>query len=378
MTIIEAEWSMALLAFLFVIASFGMWSENTAVGRNMSGIIVALVTAMFLANVGIIPNTAPVYDTIGSYIVPIAMPMLLFKANLRRIIPEAKGMLIAFLLGVIGTVLGAILGVWLLPLGSLAPDLAGIFSATYIGGGINVAAVAKALEVDSSLLLASVAADNVVGVTYLAMLAALPAFSFARRWLPPSSEKIVDLESVIPIEKQNENHLDILHLCFAFGLSFTIVTIGYGMATFINLDNYGILFVTAISVALANIFPTQMGKLKGHFEIGMLMMYLFFAIIGASTDILRMIDSAMVIVIYTVIVVTTHAIVIFGGSRFFKLDLAEVIIASNACAAGPTTAAALAAGKKWHHLVTPGLMCGVLGYVLANFIGITLATILSM
>ncbi len=61
-----------------------------------------------------------------------------------------------------------------------------------------------------------------------------------------------------------------------------------------------------------------------------------------------------------------------GVSRFFKLDLAEVIIASNACAGGPTTAAALAASKGWRSLVTPAVMCGVFGYVVANFVGVFL------
>jgi uncharacterized membrane protein len=47
--------------------------------------------------------------------VPMAIPMLLFKANLRRIIPETKGMLVAFLLGTVGTVCGAVIGFSLLP-----------------------------------------------------------------------------------------------------------------------------------------------------------------------------------------------------------------------------------------------------------------------
>jgi uncharacterized membrane protein len=47
--------------------------------------------------------------------VPMAIPMLLFKANLRRIIPETNGMLGAFLLGAVGTVCGAVIGFSLLP-----------------------------------------------------------------------------------------------------------------------------------------------------------------------------------------------------------------------------------------------------------------------
>jgi len=125
-------------------------------------------------------------------------------------------------------------------------------------------------------------------------------------------------------------------------------------------------------VAVANLFPKAMEVLEGDFEVGILMMYLFFVTVGASADIAAMVDSAMIIVLLVTIIVVVHMLVVFVGSRFFKLDLAEVIIASNACSAGPTTAAALAASKGWRSLVTPAVMCGVFGYVIANFVGVFL------
>ena len=64
---------------------------------------------------------------------------------------------------------------------------------------------------------------------------------------------------------------------------------------------------------------------------------------------------------------------IFGASRLFRLDLMEVVIASNACAAGPASAAALAAGKQRPDLVAPAVLLGVFGYAIANFIGVGIA-----
>ena len=245
----------------------------------------------------------------------------------------------AFLLGVLGTSIGTALGVWLLPLGEEAHNLAGIFSATYIGGSMNFVAVAETLQIDKALLTPSYAADNVVGVMYLAMLAGLPAVALARRWLPsPIIENVDDSE----IEIENTKviiPLNIMHLCILLGLSLIIVAVSNFMAARLGVDNYSILFITAIAVLIANLFPKQMDKLHGHFELGMLLMYLFFASVGASADIIQM-------------------------------------IASNACISGAATAAGLAAGKRWHHLVTPGLLCGIFGYVLANFIGVMIATYL--
>lgn len=72
-------------------------------------------------------------------------------ADLRKDIHETRGMLVAFSFGAPGTVLGTIVGVVELPLGNNVPALARMFSATYIGGPMNMVAVADVvLRVDSN------------------------------------------------------------------------------------------------------------------------------------------------------------------------------------------------------------------------------------
>ena len=372
------EWSFLLWAVMFGLVVFAFWAETTQLGRRVSGVIWALALAMLLSNIGLIPKSAPAYDIVWSWLIPLAIPLLLFKADLRRIIPETGGMFIAFLLGVTGTVIGTIIGVMILPLGDEAGKLAGIFSATYIGGSMNMAAVAEAVQIDSATLSASVAADNVIGVMYLGLLAIMPSMVLLRRWLPSAiidqAEQNEQLEVVHEAETSN---LNLLHISFALFLGLLICAAGNGLAKLAGVSSYSILFITGITVAIANIFPQQLRKLEGDFELGMLFMYLFFVIVGAGADVAMLLDSALLIGLFTVIIVVCHALSIFIGSRFFKLDLAEVIIASNACVGGPAPAVALAAGKRWTTLITPAVMMGVFGYVIANFIGVTMAAFFS-
>ena len=363
---------------MLAVASFGLWAETNRLGRTVSGVVVALGSAMILSNTGIIPRSAPAYDVVWTYMVPMAIPMLLFKANLRRIIPETRGMLVAFLLGAVGTVCGVLIGFSLLPLGEGGAAIAGTMAASYIGGSMNYAAVGEALEVESSLFLAGAAADNVIGVIYMASLALLPSLAFLRRWLPSpiieAAEQDIDLE----VEHKDETvNLNLLHISLSLLLSLTICAVSYLLAGWLDVSRFSILFITTITVIVANLFPKTMEVLEGDFEVGILMMYLFFVSVGASANIAAMLDSALMIVLFVIIIVVVHMAVIFVGSRFFKLDLAEVIIASNACAAGPTTAAALAASKGWRTLVTPAIMLGVFGYVIANFVGVFLGGWLS-
>jgi uncharacterized membrane protein len=99
------------------LAGFGFWAEqNTRIGRLMTGVIISMAAAMLLANLKIIPSQAPVYDTIFSNILPVSIPLLLFRANLRRALRTGGPILWAFGIGSLGVVLGVFLATALVPL----------------------------------------------------------------------------------------------------------------------------------------------------------------------------------------------------------------------------------------------------------------------
>ncbi len=377
--LISPDWDFALWAVLIGVAAFGFWADSTRLGKQLSGIGIMLVVVMLLGNFGVIPHTAPAYSVVWSYLVPAAVPLLLLKANLRRIIPETGPLLGAYFLGVAGTLIGAVIGLWVLPMGSVGPDLAGILSATYIGGSMNFAAVAEALEfTETTLLTAALAADNVVGTLHILVVVLIPSVAILRRWIPspivetseaPLHDEIAADDEVIPFNPA--------HICLALTISLTISAIGYGIAEVLGTPNYGILFITAITLLVANVFHRQLENLHGAFETGMLMMYIFFATIGAGADVGVMIDAGVMVFIYACFIIITHLIVIVLGAKLFKLDLAEIVIASLACIGGPVAPAAIAASRGWRKLVTPGIMVGILGYAIANFMGVGLATLLA-
>jgi uncharacterized membrane protein len=74
--------------------------------------------------------------------------------------------------------------------------------------------------------------------------------------------------------------------------------------------------------------------------------------------------------------VVVHLCLLVVIGTLMKLDLAEVLIASNACILGPAPAAALAASKGWQPLVAPGILVGMFGYAIATFIGVAVTAFL--
>lgn len=377
MTLISADNLFALTAVLVAGAAFAFWAETQRWGHQVSGPVWAIIFGLVLSNLGVVPAGAPVFSMVSDVLVPAAIPLLLFKADLRRIVAEAGPMLLAFFIGVAGATLGAVLGYYLLPLGAEAVQLAGVFTATYTGGSMNFVAVAKAVGFDgSSQYAAAMAADNLVGTPYLLVLVLIPAIAWVRRRFPSPIIDEAERKNATHSFEQDAGPLNLLHLTFALAFSFAICALGMEIASQLGVGRYGILFITAIAVAAANLIPTRMARLQGDFELGTVFMYLFFVTIGASANLLELAGEAMILVPYAMLIVACHLIVLMAGVKLLKIDLAEALVASNACIMGPATAAAIAAGQGWRNLVTPGLLVGVLGYVIANFLGVAVSELL--
>lgn len=367
----EQHW--ALWAILFLAAAFGLWAEKTKWSSKLSAVIVTILTTFLLSNLSIIPTDAPSYDVVWSYLVPIAIPLLLFKANLRRILKEAGPTLIAFAFGAVGTVLGTIIAFNLISLGDEGWKLAGIFCSTYIGGSMNFVASAEALQMNSGdILTAGVAADNLMMTIYFIILFALPSVKFLVKIFPTYHEDSKDDISLELSETKDNENIELLDMAKALAISISICAVGFAVADLIAIKGTSILIITALIVILATFFPKQLGAIKGADKIGILLMQVFFAAIGASANIIVVLKFGPILFVFAALILFIHLSFLLIAGKLFKLDLAEIVIASNANMGGPTTAAAMAVARKWRALVIPAILCGTLGYAVATFIGVAI------
>jgi uncharacterized membrane protein len=363
----------ALWAILFLAAAFGLWAEKTKWGSKLSAVIVTILATFLLSNLSIIPTDAPSYDVVWSYLVPIAIPLLLFKANLRKIIKEAGPTLIAFAFGAVGTVLGTIIAFNLIPLGDEGWKLAGIFCSTYIGGSMNFVASAEALQMNSgNILTAGVAADNLMMTIYFIILFALPSVKYFVKIFPTHHEDSKDDISLDVKEESDNNKIELLDMAKALAISISICTVGFAVADIIAIKGTGILIITALIIIVATSFPKQISAINGADKMGILLMQVFFAAIGASANVLVVLKFGPILFLFAALILFVHLMFLLVAGKIFKLDLAEIVIASNANMGGPTTAAAMAVARKWRALVIPAILCGTLGYAVATFIGVAI------
>jgi len=385
-SLIAADNTYALLTIFLGLAAFGFWSERTKIGQTLSGVILVILAGLALSNLRIIPFTAPFYDLVWGYAVSLAIPLLLFRADFRKILPEIGPMSVSFVIAVIGTVAGVMVGAYFIDMGPDGANIAATLGASWIGGSMNFAATSQALGMDDpSLLGAMAAADNVGGTLFLMLLVLLPTSAAVRRFLP---SKIIEASQHIDggaVEEEKAD-LNMVHLALFLSLSALCCFLGYGTAGLIggvgeeqqipwlaNFSRYGVLFVTIYALLIANLFSARIQPMQGDFPLGMLFMYVFFGVMGAGADVIAMVDRALPIFAFVGIMASVHLTIVLSAAKLLRLDLAEVILASNAVALGPATAAAQAAGQGWRPLVTPAVMLGVLGYATANFIGVLMA-----
>lgn len=252
-----------LWSIIVSIAAISIYLEQKYVlASKISGAIIALLVAMGLSNFGVIPLESPVYDSVWNYIVPMAVPLLLFKCNILQIYRESGRLLIMFLISSIGTVFGAIVGFSLLQ--KYIPQLnyiAGMMTASYIGGGVNFTAVANSFDVDQKLISATIVSDNLLMVLYFFILIIMPTIPLFNKIFRRDYENIVVND--VDIQKE-QKYVNIKDIAFSFALSLVIVTISFSLAGFISQRVSGLigvflgnkyLILTTITVLLATAFP---------------------------------------------------------------------------------------------------------------------------
>lgn len=359
---------------------------------KLSGAIIALVGAMLLSNTGVIPLDSPVYDTVWTYVVPLAIPLLLFQSNIVKVWQESKRLLIIFLISTVGTISGTIAAFFILR--EVIPQLnyiGAMLSASYTGGGVNFAAMATRFDVPQDTVSSTVVADNLLMAIYFFVLILIPTVSFFRNKF--GTPHMDEMEKNGASDNQASSYwerkeISLKDIAKAIGTAFAIVAVSFSLAGFfadlipensnvflsilrgIIGDDY--LMLTTLTLLLVAIFPKYFESIRGSQEFGTFFIYIFFVVIGVPASIPLIVQNAPLILVFAAIIVFVNMLISFGLGRLFKFNLEEIILASNANIGGPTTAAAMAISRGWTKLVGPILIIGTLGYIIGNYIGTSL------
>lgn len=378
-----------LLVFLMVTAAaaFGIYSEHKKWFGKLSGILVTMISMSILSLIGFVPVASnpqvkvAVYDMVFSFFIPISIPLLLFSSNIIKIVKESGKLLIAYILGAVGIVLGSFLAYSFIDLGEYSAYTAGVISSTLIGGSVNFIAAAEILNFSTNpLFTATIAVDNLVSNLYTLLLFLIPSLTFlSRLFVKPKKENSVDKG---PENETKKTPISMERIAVSVFVAVLIAGLGKLIAPFIQEQiktdlNLSILLITLLSIIAANLFPKLLKPLTDTaFSIGLWMMYMFLAVIGAATNFQDIFGIGLNVLWFYLTIMMFHLLLMLAVAKLFKLDVYEVVISSAANIMGPSVAAPMAASMGQKNLVTPGILVGILGYIIGTFIGVSIAMVL--
>lgn len=397
--LIPADNHLLLWAFVMLAAAAAVYAEqNFRWAAKVPGAVIALLIALAASNLGLIPTDAPVYDAVWGYIVPLAIPLLLFQLDLRAVFKESRRLLFLFLISSAGTMAGVVAG--FLMLRGYIPELdkiGAVISASYTGGGVNFAAMTAKLEPSKDMTAATIVADNLMMACYFLILIGLAAAPVVRRiWGSPFQDK-ADNESQGSSNPAaaywRAKPISLQSIALSLGASVLLVVAAFSLSAFLKnalgsggniatemlislvTDKY--LLLTTLTFAVIALMPRCMAKLDGSQELGTYCIFLFFVVIGVPASIPLILQNAPLLFVFTLTVAVVNLAVTLAAGKLFKYSIEEVVLACNANIGGPTTAAALAIGRGWRALVGPILVIGTAGYIFGNYIGSMIYALLS-
>lgn len=398
-SLIAADDTWALLALLMVSVALAIWLEQKYMwASKISGAIIALLIALAASNFSIIPTSCVLYDDIiWGYAVPLGIPLLLLQCNMKKIWKETGRMMVIFLIGAVGTVVGAFIAYGLLH--PFIPGLEGVaamMTGSYIGGGVNFAALAAEFEV-GEIKAAATVADNLLMALYFFALIFIAGMKFFRsHFTHPHIDAVVENGALEESQTQaaaywSRKDISLKDIAMNFSYSVAVVFAAKLIAAFIGglIPDTGVVlhmlhtffgseyvWITTVSMACATFGEKQVAKLSGSQEIGTYLIYLFLFVIGVPASISKIIQETPLLLIFTGIMVLVNMLFCFVGGKLLHFDLEDIILASNANIGGPTTAAGMAISQGWSALVGPVMLVGTFGYVIGTYLGILVGGIL--
>jgi len=356
---------------------------------RLGGPVLALLLAMLLSNTRVIPLGSQAYNVVDDYLVPMAIPLLLFQANLRRIFRETGQMFAAFNLACVGTMLGGVVAA--LVFQNQVPriaEVAGIMTGSYTGGSVNFVALRSTYDVPAELTNPLLVADNFIMAGMFALLLLLAGSRwFLARFPHPHSQAGATVDSrELAQQFWRRKEISLRDLAFALGVAVVVTALAMEFTGWIKsriesrllLSMVGnpFVWITLLTVLLVTLFPGWFGGLRGADELGMYLLYLFFFVIGVRADLVEVIRNVPVLFGFCAVMALTCLVFTLGAGRLLRLNLEELLLGVNAALGGAPSAAAMAIARGWPGLVLPGLLAGIWGYVIGTFLGILVTELL--
>lgn len=376
----EATHALAFLMLLLLPAALqqaAKWKPLQAVGAA----VLCYLAGIGMGALRLGPPAALTESVVGVSIL-LAMPLLLFSADVRGWLRFSADTWLAFGVAVLAVmaaaaVLGRASG------SAQAHAWAGMLSAVYIGGTPNLAAVGWTLQVpaaDITLLHTTDAAMSALYILFMMRLArplllrVLPSKPLAP--LSPEALQLAAQPKPALLSTQGA-----LALVLALGVAAASYAGAMGLLRIwpdpaVATDRGSYLFALLVSLSgllgIALSLVPRVRRLRASEGMGNYAVLVFCVAFGALTDVQALWESSAAAMAFTAGVLWGSVALYYSLCALLRIDRDTAIIVSCATTQGPAFVSAVAQALGRPQLLLPGIAAGLAGYALGTWVGLLL------
>lgn len=380
---IISGWQLLLLFLLCGLPAVTLWLAKQHKALQAIGPVLLCYSAgLLLAQIPDLDSaSSEMSKTVMEVSIPLAIPLLLFGLSIRLWLRQSKAILGSFGLAVISVFVVATAGYYCFAdLSAEADKAAGMLASMYTGGSISMAAVSLSLQASDNLFTALQGSDILLGGAYLLFLLSVARPFYGLLLKPFPGVKTVDQQA--PIQTTQVTKLlrrrVLLLTGFAGALSVVIMLVAAAISLWAygQLDVELIMFIITLLALLASCVR-WIREIPSTFSAGYYLMLVFCVALGSRLDIsqiLQHLDPLFGMVAFIMLgSIALHLLL----AKLFGIDRDTFIITSTATIYGPPFIPSVATAIRNPAMVLPGLVTGLMGYVIAHNLGALLARALS-
>jgi uncharacterized membrane protein len=361
---------------------------------KIGAVIICYAVGILIGNIGILPEgSEKLVNLIMTITVPLSLPLFLFSTDLKKWSRLAGKTLLSMFLATFSIVTTTFICFMIfrdtLPEGW---KVAGMLMGVYTGGTPNMAAIGTALKVDPTTFVMVNTADVFFSTLYIFFLVTIAQRVFLL--VLPRFKKTDGGEQGITGGEFSDyrgvfTRAKMFPLIAALGLSVLIfaVSVGimYGLPPVLsrvlphfNPEKYKLfeIAVIVLSITTLGILSSLVPKIRNidkTFQLGMYVILIFCTAVGSLADLAHLFTAARQILIFVGIGVFGTLLLHVLLSIPLRIDADTTIIVSTSAICSPPFVPVIAGALKNKEIVFSGVTTGIIGYVIGNYLGISLA-----
>jgi uncharacterized membrane protein len=374
---------LAIIGFIFFLAG---QKRLARLFRYVPPITWTYFIPMICTSLGIFPSSSGAYTWITHNLLPASLILLVMTTDIPAILrlgPKAISMMLA---GTLGIVVGAPLTLKVFEdwLPAEAWKGIGALAGSWVGGSVNMMAVAEGIGTPASLLAPLIVVDTVVGYAWFGILIYLSTFQDSIDRRSSADRSLIDeLNTRLDRTRQERSRPTTIRdlaymLAIAFGLSSVCQRLGDFLpesSRLIGPFTWTIILVSACGMLLSF---TRLRRLDdaGASRLGYVGIYLVLASIGARADLAAVLDVP-VFIFAAILWILFHASILAVTARVLRAPVFYFATASMGNIGGTSTGPIIASVYQ-SALAPVGLLLAVFGMLIGTYAGLLAAWLCSL